>query len=423
MHHQGPELCSSLVLLISQLIRQHVFSDLRPYNCLEPGCAHPETGFVRRKDWFSHIVRVHWRTWACPLGCADRFTTYSLFSEHMSQKHGSATTPQEVDAGSRDDLTKANGKCPLCWEYEIASSHRFQSHVGHHLEQLALFVLPGAEEVEEQIEEEEDGLSQNESHETEDEDQPTDDYEREQGVLLSGSPKPSDTNDANNVLDTQQSDENRERSSGVKGFKGPQMSSDEFTSTFAEYAVSPSMEEGNSTFPKPPSKILAEPETKAEEEAARLKYERETPLRLEKERLDPSEAKTMEDATKKEREEMLKRMEELEAKFRYEHEARLKLEERLDAEEAKKKGEWASKKEREELLELIEDMLEAEKVQKASGDDNLKEPIEFKDAIGRKFNFPWNLCTTWTVCIPPLSSCYYASVELTSVSLEYGGSY
>ncbi|KAI7775495.1 hypothetical protein LA080_006738 [Diaporthe eres] len=414
----GPFLCPYCFLPVSIENRyqwkQHVFSDLRPYNCLEPGCAQAETGFVRRKDWFSHVVREHWRTWTCTLGCADRFTTSSLFSEHMSQKHGSATTSLEMDAGSRDDLTKANGKCPLCWEYEIVSSHQYRSHVGHHLEQLALFVLPGAEEIEEQIDEEESGVSQSESQETEDEDQPAEDYEQEQGIPLSGSPTPNVTNDANNMLDAHQSNENSERSSDVRNFKVPQGSNDEFTSTFAEHAMSPSMDEGNSTRPwEHPPKPPAEQDMKSEEEAAKLKYENEARLKLEKKRLDAAGAeireeaakrereellrKVAEEASKKEREELLKKIEEVEAKFRYEHEARLKLEERLNAEEARKKEE-ASKKEGAERLKKIEETKVAEEVKKASGDDNLKEPIKFKDAVGRKFNFPWHLCATWTVC-------------------------
>lgn len=142
-------------LLTPEMIRQHVFNDLQPYNCLEPGCSRAENGFVRRKDWFSHMVQEHWRTWTCPLECVERFTTSSTFSEHMSQIHGSPITSPEAISGSREDLAQAKGKCPLCWEHEIVNSHQYRSHVGHHLEQLALFVLPRAEEVEEQIEEEE----------------------------------------------------------------------------------------------------------------------------------------------------------------------------------------------------------------------------------------------------------------------------
>ena len=30
-----------------------------------------------------------------------------------------------------------------------------------------------------------------------------------------------------------------------------------------------------------------------------------------------------------------------------------------------------------------------------------KEPIKFKDAVGRKFQFPFHLCNTWMVFISP----------------------
>lgn len=32
-----------------------------------------------------------------------------------------------------------------------------------------------------------------------------------------------------------------------------------------------------------------------------------------------------------------------------------------------------------------------------------KKPIKFKDAIGRKFSFPFHLCSTWQVCYPKIS--------------------
>lgn len=30
-----------------------------------------------------------------------------------------------------------------------------------------------------------------------------------------------------------------------------------------------------------------------------------------------------------------------------------------------------------------------------------KKPLKFKDAVGRKFNFPFHLCSTWQVCFHP----------------------
>jgi hypothetical protein len=31
------------------------------------------------------------------------------------------------------------------------------------------------------------------------------------------------------------------------------------------------------------------------------------------------------------------------------------------------------------------------------GDDMLQPSIHFKDAVGRKFSFPWHICKTWKV--------------------------
>ena len=38
-----------------------------------------------------------------------------------------------------------------------------------------------------------------------------------------------------------------------------------------------------------------------------------------------------------------------------------------------------------------------EEAAKLKPSDAPKAPIKFKDAVGRKFSFPWNLCKTWKV--------------------------
>jgi hypothetical protein len=40
---------------------------------------------------------------------------------------------------------------------------------------------------------------------------------------------------------------------------------------------------------------------------------------------------------------------------------------------------------------------ESEAASLRPGDDLLKAPLKFKDAVGRKFTFPWHLCKTWKV--------------------------
>lgn len=43
---------------------------------------------------------------------------------------------------SQADIKKAFGPCPLCLVVEIKSTKQYCDHIGHHLEQLALFALP-----------------------------------------------------------------------------------------------------------------------------------------------------------------------------------------------------------------------------------------------------------------------------------------
>lgn len=149
------------------IFRQHVFGDLRPYICLEDSCDHFHSGFSRRNEWFRHMVQEHWRTWRCPLGCADSFSTASLFSEHLHQRHGPTTTTPGASLKTKTDLEQARGNCPLCHKFEIADSRQYRSHVGEHLEQLALFVLPVAEEAEDETDEEDEEID-SEDYETED---------------------------------------------------------------------------------------------------------------------------------------------------------------------------------------------------------------------------------------------------------------
>lgn len=74
-------------------------------------------------------------------------------------------------------------------------------------------------------------------------------------------------------------------------------------------------------------------------------------------------------------------------------------EEKAKEKEAAAAAEQA-KKDAEKLKEqiLADAKIEAEKKEaEATGDD--KEPVKFKDAVGRKYSFPWKLAKEWRVCI------------------------
>lgn len=107
----------------------------------------------------------------------------------------------------------------------------------------------------------------------------------------------------------------------------------------------------------------------------------------------------------------------VEAKIRKDLEDRLKKEEISEAErkaraaaeeEAKKKADKAkedsdkaiaeAKKKTEDLEKAKKTLEEEVKKHKPSPDDG-KAPIKFKDAVGRKFSFPWRICKTWKVSL------------------------
>ena len=66
------------------------------------------------------------------------------------------------------------------------------------------------------------------------------------------------------------------------------------------------------------------------------------------------------------------------------------------AEEAAKKAQEEHEKKVNELEAAAAEAKKEADALKGSGDEK-KPPIKFKDAVGRKFSFPWHLCKTWKV--------------------------
>lgn len=65
--------------------------------------------------------------------------------------------------------------------------------------------------------------------------------------------------------------------------------------------------------------------------------------------------------------------------------------------ELKKATERAERKDADDAARAME---EEEKAKEAAGIAacERKPPIKFKDAVGRRFRFPWEICSTWRVC-------------------------
>lgn len=95
------------------------------------------------------MSQEHWRQWSCPLGCAANSSSPLSLRRHLKDIHGTVPSDKNIDfiisQSSRPDPQHSHGVCPLCNDVNIKSNHQYRSHIGHHLEQLALFVLPAHE--------------------------------------------------------------------------------------------------------------------------------------------------------------------------------------------------------------------------------------------------------------------------------------
>lgn len=128
--------------------RRHVFSDLRPYICLESSCETPHQEYSRRNQWYSHLVQSHWRVWPCPFHCDEEMLSADALSAHLLQTHSQSLRAEEIEYAVEKDTTKPKNisevACPLCQEV-LMSTRMYVKHVGKHQEDLALFALPKLE--------------------------------------------------------------------------------------------------------------------------------------------------------------------------------------------------------------------------------------------------------------------------------------
>ncbi|KJY02193.1 hypothetical protein TI39_contig81g00001, partial [Zymoseptoria brevis] len=126
-----------------RLWRQHVYEDLPPYTCMHEDCQSIVQQFSRRNEWRKHTLD-HYRYWVCPYGCEESFTSVEDHCRHLSNAHHEDVNEVMLKSISkscaRNDASQS-AQCPFCSE-EKSNRKLWFKHVGHHLEQLALFALP-----------------------------------------------------------------------------------------------------------------------------------------------------------------------------------------------------------------------------------------------------------------------------------------
>ncbi|KAF8252527.1 hypothetical protein K440DRAFT_536018, partial [Wilcoxina mikolae CBS 423.85] len=134
--------CYSMVKIKSRKAwMSHVTRDLRPYICTFSNCSRPNHLFGSRQEWFLHEVEHHRREWFCKL-CSEAFPSRSGFEQHIDSRHPGLVAVDQRDSlidRCRRPIERAQS-CALCGE-ELPLL-RLRRHLGKHLLQVALFVLP-----------------------------------------------------------------------------------------------------------------------------------------------------------------------------------------------------------------------------------------------------------------------------------------
>ncbi|ODA77388.1 hypothetical protein RJ55_07016 [Drechmeria coniospora] len=141
------------------------------------------------------------------------------------------------------------------------------------------------------------------------------------------------------------------------------------------------------------AEMKAAEDRRKKEAEDRVRIEEAAKARLEAAMKAEADAKIAAEKKVAEEAERLKLIQE-DAKRKAEADAAAKIE--ADKEAAKKKAEAdeAAKKEHEALKKKIQEETKA-KLEEAAKKASDKAPIKFKDAVGRKFSFPFHLCKTW----------------------------
>jgi hypothetical protein len=139
---------------------RHVFYDIRAYVCTSPKCG--MLMFSSFNTWRSHEMD-HRREWFCPL-CNLLHHDKSKARMHLMHYHGELAEQHDIDlllqTSSRPSEYLSADDCPFCdWgvtlrdrndtpqEHDLTvPSRRFMKHLGRHLEEIALFVIPQPDE-------------------------------------------------------------------------------------------------------------------------------------------------------------------------------------------------------------------------------------------------------------------------------------
>lgn len=125
--------------------RKHLLEDLQPYVCTYPNCGLDDYLFDSKDEWYQHEAQCHRAKWFCNTEYHLKYDKPEEFVKHMQADHnttfgeGQFTPIQDM---FRQPFRSNEGTCNLC----LRNSKKLKNHVSQHLQQIALFALPRANE-------------------------------------------------------------------------------------------------------------------------------------------------------------------------------------------------------------------------------------------------------------------------------------
>ncbi|KAJ8116681.1 hypothetical protein OPT61_g1931 [Boeremia exigua] len=334
-------LCFSLIAIYTTATWKY---DLHPYCCTFEHCTTADLLYESRHAWFAHEVEAHRSIFQCAEDCEETFTTEMEFQSHVQSRHPDLAAPAVFSALKRTSARSADlsqkAQCKLC--NESMNLRRLRKHLGQHQEQLALFALPAAVEESDVDTEDMDEKEPQPEHDGEDE---TDDSRE---IVA----KCDDVDDDNKIKDA-----NENAST---------------TSEFFPKSETDSSDDISVKLVRRSALIAALNLADAKEAAQNEKADREAPKIIQSAAGITSEeigamALTETEATKFMHDQTLREISPAKAKAE------------VDEPMRRKTG--------------IPDTGVDTGVGEMVSDD--APPIFLKDALGRKFEFPWRTCKTW----------------------------
>jgi hypothetical protein len=141
-------------------VRMHVFADLKPYICTFDGCSSMLDTFPSRKLWAEHEFTYHrsdvvFKCHECP----REYNNEASFSEHLEEHYIAGLSHTQClalisAARSTKPRPLAGQHCPLCLEGGWQTRRKFVTHLGRHMEDIALSALPHEEQSDSEAEDE-----------------------------------------------------------------------------------------------------------------------------------------------------------------------------------------------------------------------------------------------------------------------------